>query len=298
MAANIRNLTGSIVALVTPFKDNGDIDFDAIDRIVDFHLENKTDGILVLGTTGESSTMTDAEDVAVAQHVVNRVNGAIPVIGGAGSNATHESLNKAKSLQMIGCDGLLLITPYYNKSNEEGIYRHFATVLDQTEIPSILYNIPGRTGCSISEANVARLCEHPNVMGIKEASGSISYATSVAKYLSDDFRMYSGNDDMVVPILSLGGSGVISVWANVEPAICHDMVASYLGGDYQTALRIQLDGLDLVHALFCEVNPIPVKAALAMMGMMGENYRSPLFPMSEANRARLERVMGERGLLG
>ncbi len=298
MAANIRNLTGSIVALVTPFKDNGDIDFDALDRIVDFHLENKTDGILVLGTTGESSTMTDAEDVAVAQHVVNRVNGAIPVIGGAGSNATHESLNKAKSLQMIGCDGLLLITPYYNKSNEEGIYRHFATVLDQTEIPSILYNIPGRTGCSISEANVARLCEHPNVMGIKEASGSISYATSVAKYLSDDFRMYSGNDDMVVPILSLGGSGVISVWANVEPAICHDMVASYLGGDYQTALRIQLDGLDLVHALFCEVNPIPVKAALAMMGMMGENYRSPLFPMSEANRARLERVMGERGLLG
>lgn len=298
MATNVRNLTGSIVALVTPFKDNGDIDFDALDALVDFHLANKTDGILVLGTTGESSTMTDAEDVAVAQHVVNRVNGAIPIIGGAGSNSTAESLNKAKSLQMIGCDALLLITPYYNKSNEEGIYRHFTTVLDQTEIPSILYNIPGRTGCSISEANVARLCQHPNVMGIKEASGSISYATSVAKYLGSDFRMYSGNDDMVVPILSLGGSGVISVWANVQPAICHDMVASYLGGDYQEALRIQLEGLDLVHALFCEVNPIPVKAALAMMGMICESYRSPLFPMAAENRARLERVMGECGLLG
>ena len=298
MAANVRDLTGSIVALVTPFKENGDIDFPALDALVDFHLENKTDAILVLGTTGESSTMTDAEDVAVAQRVVNRVNGAIPVIGGAGSNATAESLNKAKSLQMIGCDGLLLITPYYNKSNEEGIYRHFTTVLDQTEIPSILYNIPGRTGCSISERNVARLCEHPNVMGIKEASGSISYATSVARYVSPSFRMYSGNDDMVVPILSLGGSGVISVWANVQPAICHDMVAAYLAGDVAESLRIQLEGLDLVHALFCEVNPIPVKAMLAMMGMIGENYRAPLYQMAPANRERVERVARESGLLG
>lgn len=297
MATDIRNLTGSIVALVTPFKANGEVDFNALDRLVDFHLANKTDGILVLGTTGESSTMTDAEDVAVAQHVINRVDGAIPVIGGAGSNSTMESLNKAKSLQMVGCDALLLITPYYNKSNEEGIYRHFTTVLDQTEIPSILYNIPGRTGCSISEANVALLSRHPNVMGIKEASGSISYATSVAKYLSDDFRMYSGNDDMVVPILSLGGSGVISVWANVQPAACHDLVASYLAGDCREALRIQLEGLDLVQALFCEVNPIPVKAALAMMGMIEESYRSPLYPLSDANRARVERVMGECGLL-
>ena len=296
--ADVRELTGSIVALVTPFKDNGEIDFPALDRLVDFHLANGTDGILVLGTTGESSTMTDAEDVAVAQHVVNRVNGAIPIIGGAGSNSTTESLNKAKSLQMIGCDALLLITPYYNKSNEEGIYRHFTTVLDQTEIPSILYNIPGRTGCSISEANVIRLAEHPNVMGIKEASGSISYATSVARHLSPSFRMYSGNDDMIVSILSLGGSGVISVWANVQPQLCHDLVASYLGGDYQASLRMQLDGLDLVHALFCEVNPIPVKAALAMMGMINETYRMPLYPMATETRARVERVMREVGLIG
>lgn len=298
MATDVRNLTGSIVALVTPFKQNGEVDFAALDRLVDFHLQNETDGILVLGTTGESSTMTDAEDVAVAQHVINRVDGAIPIIGGAGSNATEESLAKAKSLQMIGCDALLLITPYYNKSNEEGIYRHFTTVLDQTEIPSILYNIPGRTGCSISEANVIRLAEHPNVMGIKEASGSISYATSVARHLSPDFRMYSGNDDMIVPILSLGGSGVISVWANVQPKLCHDLVTSYLGGDYRASLRMQLDGLDLVHALFCEVNPIPVKAALAMMGMIEESYRMPLYPMAASNRARVEKVMKEVGLLG
>ncbi len=298
MAQDVRNLTGSIVALVTPFKENGEVDFNALDRLVDLHLENETDGILVLGTTGESSTMTDAEDVAVAQHVVNRVDGKIPIIGGAGSNSTEESLVKAKSLQMIGCDALLLITPYYNKSNEEGIYRHFTDVLDVTEIPSILYNIPGRTGCSISEANVIRLAGHPNVMGIKEASGSIAYATSVARHLSPDFRMYSGNDDMVVPILSLGGSGVISVWANVQPKLCHDMVASYLGGDYQAALKMQLDGLDLVHALFCEVNPIPVKAALSMMGLIEETYRMPLYPMSAANRDRVERVMREVGLIG
>ena len=298
MAQDVRNLTGSIVALVTPFKQNGEVDFKAHDRLVDKNLENDTDGILVLGTTGESSTMTDAEDVAVAQHVLNRVDGKIPIIGGAGSNSTEESLVKAKSLQMIGCDALLLITPYYNKSNEEGIYRHFTNVLDVTEIPSILYNIPGRTGCSISEANVVRLAEHPNVMGIKEASGSIAYATSVARHLSPDFKMYSGNDDMVVPILSLGGSGVISVWANVQPKLCHDMVASYLGGDYQAALKMQLEGLDLVHALFCEVNPIPVKAALSMMGLIEETYRMPLYPMSAANRDRVERVMREVGLIG
>ena len=295
--SDVRNLTGSIVAIVTPFKDNGDIDFDALDRLVDFHLENDTDGILVLGTTGESSTMTDAEDVAVAQHVVNRVNGAIPIIGGAGSNSTTESLNKAKSLQMIGCDGLLLITPYYNKSNEEGIYRHFLDVLDATEIPSILYNIPGRTGCSISEANIVRLAKHPNVMGIKEASGSISYATTVAQYLSDDFRMYSGNDDMVVPILSLGGSGVISVWANIRPKQVHDMVASYLDGDYKKALAIQLEELELIHALFCEVNPIPVKAALAKMGLITEAYRQPLWPMADATRQRLYDAMKGVGLI-
>lgn len=295
---DVRDTEGSIVALVTPFDENGQIDFPAIDRLVDFHIQNHTDGILVLGTTGESATMTDAEDYAVAKRVVDDVAGRIPVIGGSGSNSTAESLAKSRGLAELGVDALLLITPYYNKSNEDGIYHHFTAVLDQVDRPAILYNIPGRTGCSISERNVERLCTHPNVMGIKEASGSISYATTVAQYLSDDFRMYSGNDDMVVPLLSLGASGVISVWADVQPRVVHDMVRSYLDGDVRAARRAQLGGLELVHSLFCEVNPIPVKAALSMMGMISESYRQPLWPLSDPARERLSAAMRGAGLIG
>ena len=295
---DVRDTEGSIVALVTPFDENGQIDFPAIDRLVDFHIQNHTDGILVLGTTGESATMTDVEDYAVAKRVVDDVAGRIPVIGGSGSNSTAESLAKSRGLAELGVDALLLITPYYNKSNEDGIYHHFTAVLDQVDRPAILYNIPGRTGCSISERNVERLCTHPNVMGITEASGSISYATTVAQYLSDDFRMYSGNDDMVVPLLSLGASGVISVWADVQPRVVHDMVRSYLDGDVRAARRAQLDGLELVHSLFCEVNPIPVKAALSMMGMISESYRQPLWPLSDPARERLSAAMRGAGLIG
>lgn len=294
---DIRNLTGSIVAIVTPFKNDGSVDFEALDRLVDFHLENGTDALLVLGTTGESSTMTDAEDYAVAKRVIDRVNGAIPVIGGAGSNCTSESLAKAKGLQELGIDGLLLITPYYNKSNEEGIYQHLKTVVDAVDVPAILYNIPGRTGCQISLKNIERLSKHPNVMGIKEASGNIAYATEVARFVGPDFRMYSGNDDMIIPILSLGGSGVISVWANIQPRVCHDLVAKWLEGDTAAALDIQLTGLDLVHALFCEVNPIPVKAAMAMMGMIEEEYRLPLTKISDAGREKLAAALKESGLI-
>ncbi len=290
-------LTGSIVALVTPFKEDRSVDFDALGRLVDFHLENGTDGILVLGTTGESSTMTDREDLDVARLVVERVAGRIPVIGGSGSNSTDESLRKSLGLQKLGVDGLLLITPYYNKSNEDGIYHHFKTVLDAVNVPCILYNIPGRTGCSISERNLARLSAHPNAWGLKEASGSIAYATMAARYVSDDFRMFSGNDDMVVPILSLGGSGVISVWADVAPATVHELVARWQAGDAADALRIQLDNLELIHALFCEVNPIPAKAALARMGLITESYRQPLWPLADASRERLYAALADRGLI-
>lgn len=295
---DMTNLTGSIVALVTPFKADGSIDFEALERLVDFHLENGTDGILVLGTTGESSAMTDDEDYEVARCVVERVAGRVPVIGGAGSNSTAESQRKAAGLVRLGVDGLLLITPYYNKSNEEGIYRHFTAVLDQVDVPCVLYNIPGRTGCSISERNVARLAEHPNAWGIKEASGSIEYASTVARYLSDDFRMFSGNDDIVVPLMSLGAQGVISVWADVAPATVHKMCADFLAGDVAAARKAQLDNLELIHALFCEVNPIPVKAALAEMGLIEERYRQPLWPMTEGNRARLTAALKGAGLLG
>ena len=291
------NLSGSVVALVTPFKKDGRVDFEALERLVDFHLENGTDGILTLGTTGESATMTDSEDLAVAECVVQRVAGRVPVIGGSGSNCTGESLRKSLELQKLGVDGLLLISPYYNKTNEEGMYHHLADVMDVVNVPCILYNIPGRTGCKISPAVVERLSKHPNAWGIKEASGDISYAASIAHLLSDDFHMLSGNDDMVVPLMSLGATGVISVWADVAPRTVHDMCAKFLSGDVAGARKIQIDNLELVHSLFCEVNPIPVKAALAKMGLIEENYRKPLWPMTDADRERLYTAMKGAGII-
>ena len=295
---DMTNLTGSIVALVTPFKEDKSVDWEALDRLVNFHLENGTDAILVLGTTGESSTMTDREDFEVAKFVIDHVAGRIPVIGGSGSNSTAESMNKSLGLIERGIDGLLLITPYYNKSNEEGIYRHFTTVMDQVSVPCILYNIPGRTGCSISERNLARLREHPNAWAIKEASGSISYATMCAQYLGSDFKMFSGNDDIIVPLMSLGGSGVISVWANIAPQTVHDLCADYLAGNVEKARKTQIENLELIHSLFCEVNPIPVKAALGKMGLISPIYRQPLWPMEPANEARVEAALKGAGLLG
>jgi 4-hydroxy-tetrahydrodipicolinate synthase len=292
------NLTGSVVALVTPFKEDGSVDFEALERLIDFHLENGTDGILTLGTTGESSTMTDAEDISVVKFVVEHVAGRIPVIGGSGSNATFESLRKSLELQKVGVDGLLLITPYYNKSNEDGIYHHFTSVMDAVNVPCILYQIPGRTGCSINERNLERLSQHPNAWGVKDASGDISWTAMAAQYVSDSFRLWSGNDDMTVPILSLGGTGVISVWADIAPATVHEMVASYLAGDVAHARQLQIDNLELIHSLFCEVNPIPVKAALEDMGLIEAHYRQPLWPMAPEHRERLRAALRGAGLIG
>ncbi|MDM8245537.1 4-hydroxy-tetrahydrodipicolinate synthase [Collinsella tanakaei] len=294
---NIRDLQGSIVALITPFNEDGSVDFEALGNLVDMHLAAGTDAILPLGTTGESSTMTHEEDDEVVRFVVERVAGRIPVIAGSGSNSTQTMLEKSLSFQKLGADALLLITPYYNKSNEEGIYQHFKTVADAVDIPCILYNVPGRTGCSISVKNVERLAAHPNIMGIKEASGSISYANDIAHLIGPDFKMFSGNDDMVVPLMSLGASGVISVWANVQPALVHEMTCAFLEGDIARARQIQLEGLPLVHALFCEVNPIPVKEACAQMGLCEANYRLPLVPMADANRARLVEALKGAGLV-
>ena len=296
---DVRNLTGSIVALVTPFHENGDIDFDTLGNLIDFHLANKTDAILTLGTTGESSPMTHEEDQAVCEYVVGRVAGRIPVIAGSGSNATDTQIMKSRQFEEIGADAVLIITPYYNKSNEEGIYRHLAMTADAIDIPCILYNIPGRTGCSISVRNVERLAGHPNVMGIKEASGSMDYAMSIAHCLSDEFRMYSGEDALTVPLMAAGASGAISVWADVQPALVHDMCAAFMEGDVDRARRIQVEGLPLIRALFGEVNPIPVKEALAQMGLMpAAHYRLPLCPIGDAARARLLEAMRGAGLLG
>ena len=294
---DIRGLEGSIVALITPFRADGSVDFDALGRLIDFHLDAGTDALLPLGTTGESSTMTHEEDEEVVSFVVERVAGRIPVIAGSGSNSTQTMLEKSLAFERLGADGLLLITPYYNKSNEEGIYRHFATVLDAVNIPCILYNVPGRTGCSISVANVERLSAHPNALGIKEASGSIAYASDIAHLIGPDFKMFSGNDDMVVPLMSLGASGVISVWANVQPALVHEMVRAFLDGDVARARDIQVRSLPLIHKLFCEVNPIPVKEACAQMGLCEAIYRLPLVPMAHANREALIKAMKGAGLL-
>ena len=287
----LKNLRGSIVALVTPFAEDGSVDFDALGRLIDFQLEGGTDALLMLGTTGESSTMTHEEDDEVVKYTVARVAGRVPVIAGSGSNCTQTMVEKSLSFQALGVDGLLLITPYYNKANDEGMYRHFATVADAVDTPVILYNVPGRTGCAISPACCARLAKHPNIAGIKEASGNISYTAKIARLLSDDFCMFSGNDDMIVPMMSLGASGVISVWANICPKQSHDLVAAFAAGDVAKAREIQLKYLELINALFCEVNPIPVKEAMNQLGMGVGGYRLPLCEISEAGRERVRRAL-------
>jgi 4-hydroxy-tetrahydrodipicolinate synthase len=292
-----KNIKGSIVALITPFHPDGSVNFEKLGELIDFHLAHKTDAILILGTTGESSTMSHEEDNAVCEYTVKRVAGRVPVIAGSGSNSTQTMLEKSLSFQKLGADGLLLITPYYNKTNEEGMYLHFKTVADAVNIPCILYNVPGRTGCSISENVVRRLAVHPNIIGIKEASGSLSYATKIARYLSEDFVMYSGNDDIILPMMALGCNGVISVLANILPEETHNIVWDYLNGDRDKALAAQLKYLEVINDLFIEVNPVPVKEAMNLMGMGVGGYRLPLAPMAEGNRAKLKAAMEEAGVL-
>ena len=282
---------GSYVALVTPFQADGSVDFGKLRELVNWHLAQGTDGIVALGTTGESSTMSNEEDDEVARCIIETVNGKIPVIVGAGSNCTQTQLEKSRKYHDLGADGLLLITPYYNKANDEGMYRHFATVADAVDTPVILYNVPGRTGCAISPACCARLAKHPNIAGIKEASGNISYTAKIARLLSDDFCMFSGNDDMIVPVMSLGGCGVISVWANICPRECHDLVAAFAAGDVATARAMQLRYLELINALFCEVNPIPIKEAMNQLGMNVGGYRLPLCEISDAGRETVRRAL-------
>ena len=282
---------GSYVALVTPFQADGSVDFGKLRELVNWHLAQGTDGIVALGTTGESSTMSHEEDDDVARCIIETVNGKIPVIVGAGSNCTQTQLEKSRKYHDLGADGLLLIAPYYNKANDEGMYRHFATVADAIDTPVILYNVPGRTGCSISPACCARLAKHPNIAGIKEASGNISYTAKIARLLSDDFCMFSGNDDMIVPVMSLGGYGVISVWANICPKECHDLVAAFAAGDVATARAMQLRYLELINALFCEVNPIPIKEAMNQLGMNVGGYRLPLCEISDTGRETVRRAL-------
>ena len=295
---DIRNLEGSIVALVTPFKKDGSVDFDALERLIDFHLQNGTDAILTLGTTGESATMTDDEDNSVVAAVVKHVAGRVPVIAGSGSNSTQTMLTKSLTYQGLGADGLLLITPYYNKSNEEGIYQHFKTVADAVDIPCILYNIPGRCSINMEGDTTLRLAHNcDNVVAIKEASGNISQVAKIAQLCGDELNIYSGNDDQVVPLLSLGGKGVISVVSNVKPELVHNCCKAWFEGDPKTACKLQLEILPLADALFCEVNPIPVKYAMNVLGWEAGSCRLPLVEPSDAHKEKIEQALAAEGLI-
>ena len=294
----LQGLRGSIVALITPFHADGSVNFEKLRELTAWHIENGTDAILALGTTGESSTMTHEEDDAVLHTVIEAAAGRVPVIAGTGSNCTETMLEKSLRAERMGADGLLLISPYYNKANSEGMVRHFTTVADAVHIPCILYNVPGRTGCSISPQVVERLASHPNIAGIKEASGDLSYAMKIAHCIGPDFALWSGNDDITLPLMAIGGSGVISVWANVMPRTCHDMVMDFHAGRREQAVATAVKYLDLMNGLFMEVNPIPVKTALNMMGWDVGPFRLPLYEMSEDHQAALRRLLEEAGLLG
>ena len=291
------NIRGSIVAMITPYHSDGSVNFEVLTQLLERQIANGTDAILTLGTTGESATMTHEEDASVVEHTVRVVNGRVPVIVGCGSNCTATQKEKAVQYQSMGADAVLLIAPYYNKANAEGMYRHFAAAADAVDVPCILYNVPGRTGCSIPVSVVERLAGHPNVAGIKEASGSMSYAMKIAHCIGPDFALYSGNDDITVPLLSIGGSGVISVFANVMPAMSHQIVMDYLNGDRAGAMKNANRYLKLMNDLFLEVNPIPVKTAMKMMGLNAGPMRLPLCEMGEANAAVLRETLKEAGLL-
>ena len=294
---DIRSLKGSIVALVTPFHADGSVNFEKLKELTEWHIENKTDAILALGTTGESSTMTHEEDDAVLRCVIETAAGRVPVIAGTGSNSTQTMLEKSLRAETLGADGLLLITPYYNTGNPEGICRHFTAVADAVNIPCILYNVPGRTACSISVENVEKLSRHPNICGIKEASGDMSYAMKIAHCIGPDFALWCGNDDITLPLLSIGGSGVISVWANIMPRECHDMVMDYLEGRRERAAATAIKYLDLMNGLFMEVNPIPVMTALNQMGKDVGPFRLPRCEMTEAHQAQLRELLEKVGLV-
>ena len=290
-------LKGSIVAMITPFQEDGSVNFSVLTDLLERQIAAGTDGILVLGTTGEYPTMSHEEDASVVAHTIRVVNGRVPVMVGSGSNCTATQIEKSLEYQDMGADALLLISPYYNKANPEGMYRHFAETANRVNVPCILYNVPGRTGCSIPVSVVEKLSRHPNIAGIKEASGDMSYAMQIAHCVGPSFALYSGNDDITLPLMSIGGSGVISVYANVMPAMCHQIVSDYLSGNQAQALANHLKYLRLMNDLFMEVNPIPVKSAMNMMGLNVGPMRLPLCEMSPEHTAALQATLKEAGLL-
>ena len=290
-------LQGSYVALITPFNEDGSVNFKKLEEIIEFQIKGGTDGIVVLGTTGESSTMSHEEDEDVVRCALSAIGGRCALIAGSGSNSTETAIMKSVAYDKLGVDGLLLITPYYNKANQTGMVRHFTAVADKVNADIIVYNVPGRTGCALSVKSVEELAKHPRIIGIKEASGDMSYLMNIAHLASDDFAIVSGNDDITLPIMAAGGTGVISVLANICPSVTYKMTHAFIDGDIATARKLQIEYLELIHALFMEVNPIPVKEAMNLMGMNVGPLRLPLCEMESAHREQLKNVLKKYQLI-
>lgn len=287
---------GAGVALVTPF-ENGLVDYRRLAGLIDWQITSGIDAVISCGTTGEASTLNDEEHVKTVKFTLEIADGRVPVLAGAGSNDTAHAVYMAQELEELGVDGLLIVTPYYNKCTEKGLIRHYETIAESVDIPLILYSVPGRTGVNITPSVVRELAAHPNIAGIKEASGNIAQVVEISRYISDDFALYSGNDEMVVPLLSMGGSGVISTVANIVPADTSRMVHAWLEGDTETSRQIQLAMKPLIDALFAEVNPIPVKAALSMMNKIKPEYRLPLCEAGSKTLYDLMNIMKDYGLI-
>lgn len=275
-------LKGAITAIVTPFK-NGRINYTKMQELIEYQIANNIDGIVVCGTTGESPTLSDTEKKKLIKFTVDKVSGRVPVIAGTGCNDTKKSLSMSKYAESVGSDYLLLVSPYYNKSTKAGIIKHYEYIADNTSIPSIIYNVPGRTGINIDADTTIILSQHPNILGVKEASGNIPQAMKIINESADDFLVFSGNDDIIVPMLSVGSVGVISVLSNILPKETHDMCTFYEKGEFEKAKALQLQYLDLIEKLFIEVNPIPIKEAMNLLSFNVGNPRLPLVNMSKKN---------------
>ncbi|MBQ4533798.1 MAG: 4-hydroxy-tetrahydrodipicolinate synthase [Ruminococcus sp.] len=289
--------TGAAVAIITPMNADGSINYEKLGELIDFQIENSTDAIVICGTTGEASTMSDEEHLECIRFTVERTAKRVPVIAGTGSNDTKYAVELSKEAEAVGADGLLLVTPYYNKTTQRGLIAHFTAIADAVNIPIILYNIPGRTGMNMEISTIKKLAEHKNIVAVKEASGNISYAAKLIAECGDVIDVYSGNDDMIVPLMSLGAKGVISVLSHVIPKQTHDMVQFCLDNNYAEATKLQIDYLELINNLFIDVNPIPVKEALNMMGMSAGPCRLPLYEMSDDHKDILRASLAKHGLV-
>ena len=289
--------TGAAVAIITPMNTDGSVNYDELGRIIDDQIAHSTDAIVICGTTGESPTLTDEEHTECIRYTVKKTAGRVPVIAGTGSNDTKYAIWLSQQAEADGADALLLVTPYYNKTSQAGLLAHYTTIADAVHIPCILYNVPSRTGCNLTPATLAELAKHPNINAVKEASGNISHVAEIAAACGDSLNIYSGNDDQIVPLLALGGKGVISVVSNVAPELVHNCCQAFFDGDTAKARDLQLEMLPLSDALFCEVNPIPIKYAMNLLGWEAGECRLPLVEPSEAHQAQIENTLRAAGLI-